>query len=86
MSESDNPENPPEVPTGRRRDYIASTNPGSRLPHMYVQVNSLSKVCNFVSLLMNLISVYIKTSNLPLQWVLFTSITDLPHSHRVFLP
>ncbi|KAL6998235.1 hypothetical protein U1Q18_008361 [Sarracenia purpurea var. burkii] len=27
----------PEIPTGRRRDYVPSANPGSRLPHMNVR-------------------------------------------------
>ncbi|CAK7327404.1 unnamed protein product [Dovyalis caffra] len=37
----------PEPPTGRRRDYIPSANPGSRLPHMNVHVlsNSSSEAC-----------------------------------------
>ncbi|GMH01517.1 hypothetical protein Nepgr_003356 [Nepenthes gracilis] len=30
----------PEAPTGRRRDYIPSADPGSRLPHMTVRVLS----------------------------------------------
>ncbi|KAL5551003.1 hypothetical protein UlMin_001179 [Ulmus minor] len=36
---------PPEAPTGRRRDYISTADPGCRLPHMNVTVfpNSSSK-------------------------------------------
>ena len=30
----------PEVPTGRRRDYVPCAVPGSRLPHMNVRVLS----------------------------------------------
>lgn len=39
-----------EPPTGRRRDYIPSANPGSRLPHIDVRVlsNSSSEVCIFL--------------------------------------
>ncbi|KAI4336611.1 hypothetical protein L6164_015115 [Bauhinia variegata] len=33
----------PPVPTGRRRDYIPSSHPGSRLPHIYMRVNPLSE-------------------------------------------
>ncbi|KAK7312001.1 hypothetical protein RJT34_10527 [Clitoria ternatea] len=36
-------ESPPELPTGRRRDYIPSAQPGSRLPHMFVRTNSSSE-------------------------------------------
>lgn len=36
-------ESPPEVPTGRRRDYTPSAQPGSKLPHMFVRVNPLSE-------------------------------------------
>ncbi|KAJ0037565.1 hypothetical protein Pint_23669 [Pistacia integerrima] len=32
----------PEAPTGRRRDYIPSADPGSRLPHMNVRVSTSS--------------------------------------------
>ncbi|KAK7280888.1 hypothetical protein RIF29_08444 [Crotalaria pallida] len=39
VPDSDNAESPPEIPTGRRRDYIPSTHPGSRLPHMFVRPN-----------------------------------------------
>lgn len=31
---------PPEVPTGRRRDYVPRADPGLRLPHMNVRVLS----------------------------------------------
>ena len=36
-----------EPPTGRRKDYIPSSDPGSRLPHMNVRMlsNSSSEVC-----------------------------------------
>lgn len=39
-----------EAPTGRRRDYVPSADPGSRLPHMNVRVLSTltSGVCNLV--------------------------------------
>lgn len=30
----------PEVPSGRRRDYVPCAEPGSRLPHMYVRMLS----------------------------------------------
>ncbi|XP_061338730.1 uncharacterized protein LOC133285505 [Gastrolobium bilobum] len=43
MPESNNVESLPLVPTGRRRDYIPSAQPGSRLPHMFVRVNPLSE-------------------------------------------
>lgn len=43
MPESGDVESPPQVPTGRRRDYIPSAQPGSRLPHMFVRVNPLSE-------------------------------------------
>ncbi|KAL0421531.1 UNVERIFIED_CONTAM: putative polyketide hydroxylase [Sesamum latifolium] len=35
---------PQETPTGRRRDYIPSSDPGSRLPHM--QIRPLSELLN----------------------------------------
>lgn len=47
MPECNNADNPPQVPTGRRRDYIPSAHPGSRLPHMYVRVNPLSEVRSY---------------------------------------
>ncbi|KAJ4839394.1 hypothetical protein Tsubulata_016848 [Turnera subulata] len=37
LPDSDTAANPPEPPTGRRRDYVPSTDPGSRLPHTYVR-------------------------------------------------
>ncbi|KAJ1396997.1 hypothetical protein SESBI_32170 [Sesbania bispinosa] len=43
MLESNDVESPEQVPTGRRRDYIPSAQPGSRLPHMFVRVNPLSE-------------------------------------------
>lgn len=44
---SDKSQDTTEVPTGRRRDYIPSSEPGSRLPHMNVRVlkAASSKVC-----------------------------------------
>jgi hypothetical protein len=50
MPESSDVESSPQVPTGRRRDYIPSAQPGCRLPHMFVRVNPISKVCNSVNL------------------------------------
>ncbi|KAK2389322.1 2,4-dichlorophenol 6-monooxygenase [Trifolium repens] len=43
MPESSDVESSPQVPTGRRRDYIPSAQPGCRLPHMFVRVNPISK-------------------------------------------
>ncbi|CAJ2657033.1 unnamed protein product [Trifolium pratense] len=43
MPESSDVESSPQVPTGRRRDYIPSAQPGCRLPHIFVRVNRLSK-------------------------------------------
>ncbi|GAU41297.1 hypothetical protein TSUD_325110 [Trifolium subterraneum] len=43
MPESSDVASSPQVPTGRRRDYIPSAQPGCRLPHMFVRVNPLSK-------------------------------------------
>ncbi|KAG4989987.1 hypothetical protein JHK82_032298 [Glycine max] len=43
MPESKDVESPPEVLTGRRRDYTPSAQPGSRLPHIFVRVNPLSE-------------------------------------------
>ncbi|KAM7464722.1 hypothetical protein LguiA_032843 [Lonicera macranthoides] len=40
VPDSDNMLEAPEAPTGRRRDYIPSAVPGSRLPHMSVRVLS----------------------------------------------
>lgn len=53
MPESGDVESPPQVPTGRRRDYIPSAQPGSRLPHMFVRVNPLSEVRNTVNIIIN---------------------------------
>lgn len=53
MPENNILESPSEVSTGRRRDYIPSAHPGSRLPHMYVRVNKLSEVCINISVLYN---------------------------------
>lgn len=50
MPERSDVESPPQVPTGRRRDYIPSAQPGCRLPHMFVRVNPLSEVCSTVDL------------------------------------
>ena len=38
---------PEDVPTGRRRDYVPSSEPGSRLPHMKVRPlrGSSDEVC-----------------------------------------
>ncbi|ESW35727.1 hypothetical protein PHAVU_001G259800 [Phaseolus vulgaris] len=41
VPENNGIESPPEVLTGRRRDYTPSAQPGSRLPHMFVRVNPL---------------------------------------------
>lgn len=43
VPESSDVESPPQVPTGRRRDYIPSAQPGCRLPHMFVRINALSE-------------------------------------------
>ncbi|XP_054787956.1 uncharacterized protein LOC129293864 isoform X2 [Prosopis cineraria] len=43
VEESNNLESTPQLSTGRRRDYIPSAHPGSRLPHMYVRVNKMNK-------------------------------------------
>lgn len=42
----------PELPTGGRRDYVPSADPGSRLPHMNVRVlsNLSSEVCSHLFL------------------------------------
>ncbi|XP_010519667.1 PREDICTED: uncharacterized protein LOC104799053 isoform X2 [Tarenaya hassleriana] len=40
-----------EVPTGRRRDYVPSADPGSRLPHTYVRILSDSPSEDIVSIL-----------------------------------
>lgn len=45
MQESNNLESTQPLSTGRRRDYSPSSQPGSRLPHMYVRVNKLNEVC-----------------------------------------
>lgn len=50
---NNNLESPPEVSTGRRRDYIPSAHLGSRLPHMYVRVNKSNQVCINLSILYN---------------------------------
>ncbi|XP_073129861.1 uncharacterized protein [Henckelia pumila] len=39
-SDNDNLTSAPEPPSGRRRDYIPSTDPGSRLPHMKIKLLS----------------------------------------------
>lgn len=46
MSDGDNMLDSSEAPTGRRRDYVPSAVPGSRLPHMNVRLlsNPSSKV------------------------------------------
>jgi len=53
MPESNDVESLPEVPIGRRRDYIPSTQPGSRLPHIFVRVNPLREVCSTVNIMHN---------------------------------
>lgn len=50
VPESSDVESPPQVPTGRRRDYTPSAQPGCRLPHMFVRINALSEVCSTVNL------------------------------------
>ncbi|XP_021292725.1 uncharacterized protein LOC110422978 isoform X2 [Herrania umbratica] len=40
VADSKDPVRAPEVPTGRRRDYVPCADPGSRLPHMTVRVLS----------------------------------------------
>ncbi|EYU25930.1 hypothetical protein ABFS82_11G068200 [Erythranthe guttata] len=40
VSEGDSSWTPQETPTGRRRDYVPSSDPGSRLPHMNIQLLS----------------------------------------------
>ncbi|XP_050205589.1 uncharacterized protein LOC126655439 [Mercurialis annua] len=40
VPDSDSKEDVPKPPTGRRRDYIPSADPGSRLPHMDVRILS----------------------------------------------
>lgn len=40
MSEDDVVVDVHEAPTGRRRDYIPCSEPGSRLPHMNVELFS----------------------------------------------
>ena len=51
IPESNDAESPPQVTTGRRRDYIPSAQPGSRLPHMFVRLNPSSEVCSALVLL-----------------------------------
>lgn len=57
MPDSNNKDSPPQLPTGRRREYISSANPGSRLPHMYVRVNPLSEVCININMYITIILV-----------------------------
>ncbi|KAL2510328.1 FAD/NAD(P)-binding oxidoreductase family protein [Forsythia ovata] len=40
VSDGDSLSSAPETPTGHRRDYIPSTDPGSRLPHMNIRLLS----------------------------------------------
>lgn len=49
--------NASKAPTGRRRDYIPSADPGSRLPHMNMRL--LSNLSNKVSVGHFLLSSYI---------------------------
>lgn len=54
LSDGDSLSSAQEQPTGRRRDYVPSSNPGSRLPHMNIQLLShLNEVC-FLSLIRTL--------------------------------
>lgn len=53
MPESNDAESPQQVPTGRRRDYVPSAQPGSRLPHMFVRVNPSSEVRSTVNIIHN---------------------------------
>ncbi|XP_028772198.1 uncharacterized protein LOC114729368 isoform X2 [Neltuma alba] len=50
VQESDNLESTPQLSTGRRRDYIPSAHPGSRLPHMYVRVNKMNEIVSTLDL------------------------------------
>ncbi|XP_042063668.1 putative polyketide hydroxylase [Salvia splendens] len=43
VSDGDSFSSTQEKPTGRRRDYVPSSDPGSRLPHMNIQLLSHSK-------------------------------------------
>ncbi|KZV39975.1 hypothetical protein F511_15637 [Dorcoceras hygrometricum] len=40
VSDNDNLSSAPEPPSGRRRDYVPSSDPGSRLPHMKIKLLS----------------------------------------------
>lgn len=53
MPESTDVGCPTQVPTGRRRDYIPSTQPGSRLPHMFVRVNPSGEVRSTINITQN---------------------------------
>lgn len=48
IPDSDNALGAPGPPSGRRRGYVPSADPGSRLPHMNVRVlsNLSSEVCS----------------------------------------
>lgn len=49
VSDGDSLSSAQEKPTGRRRDYVPSSDPGSRLPHMSIQVlPHLSEVCHLL--------------------------------------
>ncbi|KAF7808622.1 FAD/NAD(P)-binding oxidoreductase family protein [Senna tora] len=50
VPESNNMESSPEMSTGRRRDYIPSAHPGSRLPHMYVRVHNSNEIVSTLDL------------------------------------
>ncbi|KAL5760108.1 hypothetical protein ACOSP7_018607 [Xanthoceras sorbifolium] len=51
VSDSDPEVGAPEAPTGRRRDYVPSADPGSRLPHMNIRVLSTSSSGEIISTL-----------------------------------
>lgn len=51
MPETDDVESPQQVPTGRRRDYVPSAQPGLRLPHMFVRRNALTQVCSTLTII-----------------------------------
>ncbi|XP_057766922.1 uncharacterized protein LOC130987413 [Salvia miltiorrhiza] len=52
VSDGDSFSNAQEKPTGRRRDYVPSSDPGSRLPHMNIQLlsNSKERICSTLDL------------------------------------
>ncbi|KAM4109553.1 hypothetical protein ACB094_03G127300 [Castanea mollissima] len=52
IPESDSVLGAPELPTGHRRDYVPSADPGSRLPHLNVKVlsNLSNEICSTLDL------------------------------------